>query len=114
MSVARFSITSFLMIFTRIYHIIHTYSIETGRFSDAVSTIYGMINCMDQGVGQILDALSAAGITEDTFVVFTSDNGPDLHGDWKNATYTTNSLKYTKSLKKITSDYSMKRKLKEG
>ena len=55
---------------------------ETGRFSDAVSTIYGMINCMDQGVGQILDALSAAGITEDTIVVFTSDNGPDLHGDW--------------------------------
>ena len=51
---------------------------DTGRFSDAVSTIYGMITCMDRGIGVILQELRALGLERDTIVMFTSDNGPDF------------------------------------
>ncbi len=45
--------------------------------------LYGdVIECIDWGVGEILDALKDAGIDEQTFVMFTSDNGPWLpHGE---------------------------------
>jgi arylsulfatase A-like enzyme len=33
------------------------------------------IDCMDQGIGRILDALDKNGLTENTLVVFVSDNG---------------------------------------
>jgi hypothetical protein len=46
---------------------------------------------MDWSVGQIMDAIDNLGIRDDTFVYFTSDNGPHLeeiydgeyHGGWK-------------------------------
>jgi arylsulfatase A-like enzyme len=39
--------------------------------------LYGdVIECIDWGIGQILDALRAQGIDGRTLVVFTSDNGP--------------------------------------
>lgn len=41
------------------------------------ATMAGMISHMDQGVGQVLDALKEKGIAENTLVIFTSDNGPD-------------------------------------
>lgn len=41
------------------------------------ATLAGMISCMDQGVGQILDVLKEKGIEKNTLVLFTSDNGPD-------------------------------------
>lgn len=53
---------------------------ETGAFTEAVSTIYGMIRRMDAGVGRILDALRTYGLEENTFVLFTSDNGPQFGG----------------------------------
>ena len=34
-----------------------------------------MIYHMDEGIGQVLAALDARGLTDDTLVVFTSDNG---------------------------------------
>jgi len=34
---------------------------------------------IDQNAGAILDAIDAAGIRENTIVVFTSDNGPETH-----------------------------------
>ncbi len=34
-----------------------------------------MVQSLDQGVGRILDALEASGLSENTIVVFTSDNG---------------------------------------
>lgn len=34
-----------------------------------------MIHSLDEGVGRILDALDEAGVTEDTLVIFSSDNG---------------------------------------
>jgi arylsulfatase A-like enzyme len=38
-------------------------------------TYAGMTAAMDEGVGQILDALDASKLREDTLVIFTSDNG---------------------------------------
>ncbi len=34
-----------------------------------------MVHLLDQGIGSILDALDEAGIAENTFVIFSSDNG---------------------------------------
>ena len=34
-----------------------------------------MVRALDRGVGQVLDALDAAGIADNTLVIFTSDNG---------------------------------------
>lgn len=53
----------------------------TGKFTRAVSTLYAMIEIMDRGIGRVLDALDEAGITENTVVVFASDNGPDMGGE---------------------------------
>jgi uncharacterized repeat protein (TIGR01451 family) len=49
---------------------------ETGAFTTAVSHIYGMI----RGVGRVLDELERQGLAENTLVIFTSDNGPQLGG----------------------------------
>ena len=50
------------------------------RFSGkSAGGLYGdVIECIDWGVGQILEALAGHGIDERTLVVFTSDNGPWL------------------------------------
>ena len=34
-----------------------------------------MVDCMDQSVGRVLDALDTAGVADDTLVMFLSDNG---------------------------------------
>lgn len=39
-------------------------------------TYADMINRMDEGIGLIFDAVRKAGIENDTFVIFVSDNGP--------------------------------------
>jgi arylsulfatase I/J len=36
---------------------------------------HGMANCMDEGIGNVTQALKDAGMWEDTMVFFTSDNG---------------------------------------
>jgi arylsulfatase A len=53
---------------------------ETGAFTTAVSHIYGMIRCMDRGVGRVLDELERQGLADNTLVIFTSDNGPQFGG----------------------------------
>lgn len=53
---------------------------ETGRFTPAVSTLYGMIAEMDRAVERILDSLDRHGIAENTLVLFSSDNGPQFGG----------------------------------
>jgi len=54
---------------------------DTGRFSPAISTIYGMITRMDHGVGRIVEALAAHDLEESTLVLFTSDNGIEPSGE---------------------------------
>lgn len=39
-----------------------------------------MVTAMDVSIGHILDALKELNIEEDTLVVFTSDNGPEVQG----------------------------------
>ncbi|MEK6795024.1 MAG: sulfatase-like hydrolase/transferase [Spirochaetota bacterium] len=47
-----------------------------GTCAPAVAALYGMIRVMDRGIGRILSALDACGLSENTIVLFTSDNGP--------------------------------------
>lgn len=46
----------------------------------AVAAIYAMIEAMDSGIGRILDSLETHGIGDNTFLLFTSDNGPKMGG----------------------------------
>ena len=53
---------------------------SASRVSEA--GLYGdVVEHLDTGVGKILDALDAAGISDNTIVVITSDNGPWFEGD---------------------------------
>ncbi len=47
--------------------------------STALSTLYGMIDEMDQQVGRLLDRLEQLALGESTVVVFLSDNGPERY-----------------------------------
>jgi arylsulfatase A-like enzyme len=40
--------------------------------------VYGMISRMDKGVGRILATLNRKGFTDNTLIIFTSDNGPEF------------------------------------
>ena len=60
--------------------------LETGKFNKGVSTVYGMIRRMDAGVGRILETLRECGLEENTIVMFTSDNGPQIWGEGENST----------------------------
>ncbi|MCZ7644382.1 MAG: sulfatase-like hydrolase/transferase [Planctomycetota bacterium] len=53
---------------------------ESGRFNKGVSTLYGMLHRMDLGVARVLETLDRLGLRENTVVLFTSDNGPELGG----------------------------------
>src|SRR3954464_15096496 len=44
-------------------------------------TYQRMIEAMDQQVGRVLQALEANGLTENTIVIFTSDNGGERFAD---------------------------------
>jgi arylsulfatase A-like enzyme len=47
---------------------------------EAIAATYGMIEMIDDGVGQILRRLDATGQADNTIIVFTSDHG-DMMGD---------------------------------
>lgn len=53
---------------------------QTGRFTEAVSTLYGMLHRMDSGVARIMETLEQCGLSDNTLVIFTSDNGPHMGG----------------------------------
>jgi arylsulfatase A-like enzyme len=59
---------------------------QTGNFNTAVSTIYGMIRRMDMGIGRVLETLDQLGLSNNTIVCFTSDNGPQFGGRGENST----------------------------
>ncbi|MQG38348.1 MAG: hypothetical protein FI719_08375 [SAR202 cluster bacterium] len=50
------------------------------EFRNIQAKYYGLVTLMDKAVGQILDAIEKAEITEETIVVFTSEHG-DQMGD---------------------------------
>lgn len=59
---------------------------DDARVREMIALTYGMITHLDHEIGRVLDALEAAGMTEDTLILFTSDHG-DMMGDhgllWK-------------------------------
>lgn len=65
-------------------------------YNEKTATIYAMIEEMDRGIGELLNELEMLGLSENTWVIFTSDNGPDpLTGkrfniDLKGEKYTVN------------------------
>ncbi|QDV84694.1 sulfatase [Planctomycetes bacterium TBK1r] len=49
---------------------------SAARFNPALMTLYfGMVRCIDDNVGQILDTLAELKLTDKTIIVFTSDHG---------------------------------------
>ncbi len=44
----------------------------------AIAAYYGMVSFLDDNIGQVLRALEAGGLREDTLVVYTSDHGDNL------------------------------------
>ena len=52
----------------------------SGNFTPAVSQIYAMLECMDRGIARVLDELDQHGLTDNTLVMFSSDNGPQFGG----------------------------------
>lgn len=51
------------------------------HYPPGVATLYGMVSRLDRGVGRLLDSLDSLGLSDDTLVLFTSDNGPWLGPD---------------------------------
>lgn len=47
------------------------------QMSDRNAAIYGMIENVDENIGYILETLDSLNLTENTIVIFLSDNGPD-------------------------------------
>jgi len=62
---------------------------ERPSLTRTVQKIYAMIRRMDAGIERVLDALERCGIAENTLVLFTSDNGPQLGGvgEWSSHRY---------------------------
>ena len=52
---------------------------KAGGFN-GMASYYGMVKCIDDNVGKILDALRSAKVLDKTIVVFTADHG-DLRGE---------------------------------
>lgn len=53
-------------------------------------TMAAMITSMDRAVGKLLDALDAAGVTDDTLIIFISDNGGNMYNRVEGITPTSN------------------------
>ncbi len=51
--------------------------VERG-LSPHLAKVYGMITCMDDGIGRILETLKKLGLDENTVVIFLSDNGSQM------------------------------------
>jgi arylsulfatase A-like enzyme len=48
---------------------------------EPVAKVYGMIANLDENVGRVLQALERLGLTNDTIVLFMTDNGAQISGD---------------------------------
>ncbi|MCA9439201.1 MAG: sulfatase-like hydrolase/transferase, partial [Candidatus Omnitrophica bacterium] len=52
---------------------------DNPNLTEKQKVYYGTVSNMDKDVGRILDKLTELGLDTDTFVFFTSDNGPESH-----------------------------------
>ncbi len=61
----------------------------------ARAAYYGLVDRMDRMIGEILDALDAAGLAEDTLVIYTSDHGDQIgeRGLWWKHSFFDESIK---------------------
>ena len=52
------------------------------RLRRVIAAYYGMITCLDDNIGRILNELNAQGLADDTYVIYTTDHGEALgtHG----------------------------------
>lgn len=46
-------------------------------FGEKTAQVYAMIEIMDRGIGELLEALEKLKLRENTIIIFSSDNGPD-------------------------------------
>ncbi|MCB0689897.1 MAG: arylsulfatase [Saprospiraceae bacterium] len=51
-----------------------------GSQSECHAAFAAMVNLLDQQVGEVLDLVDELGLSENTLIMFTSDNGPHLEG----------------------------------
>ena len=56
-------------------HGFHSHRHERGELAKDIACYYGMISCMDNYIGLIIEHLDELGMAENTLVVFTSDHG---------------------------------------
>jgi len=63
-----------------LYEMVGVRSEEIDELRGLLAAYYGMVRFLDDGVGQILDALERTGLRENTIVVFCSDHG-DFMGE---------------------------------
>ena len=63
-----------------LYHILNWAEDDLADVYGMLSVYYGMVRFIDDGLGQILDALEGLGLRENTIVVFCSDHG-DFSGE---------------------------------
>lgn len=52
------------------------------KLKNALRAYYGMVTCMDDMLGELINELKKAGMYENTYIIFTSDHGDNLgeHG----------------------------------
>ena len=55
--------------------LVRTY--EEKGYETKIATIHAMTEIMDRGIGRLREELERLGLTRDTVILFTSDNGPD-------------------------------------
>ncbi len=75
-------------------------------YQNSLRQYFGMVKCIDDNIGKLLDYLDEAGIADDTIIAFTSDHGDMLseHGKFnKNRPYRTSAgipfiLRYPKKV----------------
>jgi arylsulfatase A len=48
--------------------------------SEAVKTLYAMIRRLDRNIGRLLENVDKLGLSENTLIIFSSDNGPQFGG----------------------------------
>lgn len=71
------------------------------RLRTVIAAYYGMITCMDEMIGRILDELRVQGFYDDSYILYTSDHGEALgeHGLFYKQTAYENSVKVPLILK---------------